>query len=1013
MRQLAFDNAWWLLVALLALPMGVLALVGFRTMARLRRGSAALLRLLLFALCALALAGASTIRENDRMAVVIVADVSGSVLRYGASADGFDGAPALAMRRFIETASDARGPGDMLGVLAFAGTVSPVSTPTAGPVADRSLPSLGEEGTDIASALSAAAAMIPPDAAGRIVLISDGVATTGDARAVAERLSMARALGEGVRGGLPIDTIAVDYRVLREVLVEFVQAPPRAARGSIAPVRVGLLSTSPAAGTLRLMLNGQDMGLERRVLLDAGRRVETFQVPLPEGRIHRFEVVFEPEERDGILADTSLANNSGQAFTITPGDGAVLLVGKDGSQATLARALEGMDLAVERVPPLGVPSDLVALESYDLIVLMGVGANEMPIDVQQALARFVTEMGGGLIMVGGERSFGAGGWRGTPIEPILPVHLDLPEQAQTPEVAIAIAIDNSGSMRRGVLGSARSQQEIVNEAAALAVLNMPKGDYVSIITFNSVASLLVPIGPNDDPARTASAIRGIRPGGGTRIGTAMQLAAEQVSQVRAQSRHVIVLTDGLSMDANELPGMAAQIHARGITISTIAVGDSADTETMKKVAEAANGTFYNVVNPNVLPQIFMGEVSLSRTPLVRTGVIMPVVLPTPSPATSGLGDPPPLGGLNLTRSRQEPTITLAMTTRQGEPLLAHWNAGVGQVAAFTSDASAWAEGWIGWEGYERFWGQLVRAIARASDDPGLDMRLEHDAGRIRIELEAFGDDGSPLDGLAAEATIYDPNGQPQPVRLSQVGPGVYEASGHSTNTGAYVVIVRATHRGRNMPPMLAGLTISGGLEFHSLVADPHYLRTISEITGGRILSMNDATTLFDRGEARPSEARQSLWNLLLGWALAVLVLDIGTRRVAWDRLVSSAFGADWLRATATLGQRGRGAARAVDTLRKDGGTRAIERLRRSRGHADASATDADVHRSAYEAQQRILRSRIERAAASISPDATTPGQAQPPAQQSSEESQQADAPEGGLLAAKRRARARYEDGEQA
>lgn len=1009
MRQLAFENAWWLLVVLLAIPMGVLALAGFRSMARLRRGSAAIFRLALFMLCALALAGASTIRETDRVAVVIAADVSGSVLRFGATSEAIDGSPALAMRQFIETASASRGTDDLLGVLAFAGEVMPVSTPTAGPIADRPFPPLAEDGTDIASALSAAATMIPPDASGRIVLISDGNATTGDALEVAQRLSRAQALGEGVRGGLPIDVVPIDYRVEREVMVEFVDTPPRAAQGSIAPVRVGLRSTSPAAGTLRLLLNGRDLGLERRVLLDAGRRVEVFEVPLPEGRIHRFEAVFEPEERDGVLADTSLANNSGQAFAITPGDGAVLLVGRDGADATLARTLTGMDMAVERIPPLGVPTDLVTLESYDLIVLMGVGADEVPIDAQQSLARFVTEMGGGLIMVGGERSFGAGGWRGSPIEPILPLHLDLPQQAQTPEVAIALVLDNSGSMRRGVLGSARSQQEIANEAAALAVLNMPPGDQVCVITFNSTANLLVPITPNNDPKRTARAIRGISSGGGTRIGPAMLMAAEQVGSVPAKSRHIIVLTDGLAMDADELQGLAAQINSRNITISTIAVGDGADTETMKKVADAAGGTFYNVVNPNVLPQIFLGEVSLTRTPLVRTGVIVPVVMPTPSPATAGLGAPPPLSGLNLTRVRQEPTVTLAMTTREGEPLLAHWNAGVGRVATFTSDAGQWADAWIGWPGYEQFWGQLVRAMARTNEDPGIAMRLEQNAGNIRIELEAFDESGQPFDSLTAEATLYDPSGLGQAITLAQVSPGIYEGMARGSSTGAYVVIVRPMQSGRALPPMLAGLTISGGQEFRSLASDTEALHAIARATGGRVLSLSDANLLFDRSDTAPSQARQALWRLLLGWALAVLVLDIGTRRVAWDRLVSSAFGADWLRATATLGRQGRGAAEAIDTLRASGGTRATERIRRTRGDADVSATDTDAQRSAYEAQQRILRSRVERAAASQmsidagDPSAITSGQSSP------KNSDKAEQSESGLMAAKRRARARYED----
>ncbi len=1016
MRAIGFDNPMLLMVAIAALPLGVIALAAFRSMTQMRRSTAALARLVLFSLIAMALAGASAVRQNDRMAAVIVTDVSGSVERFGPAAEGLSTLPAVEMQRFIESAGEARGGEDLLGVVAFSERAAPAFSPTAGPIADRALPELDGASTDIAAALNAAAAMIPPDAAGRIVLISDGNATTGDAITAAERLARARALGEGARGGLPIDVVPIDYRVQREVLVEFVDTPPRAARGSTTPVRVGLRTTAPAAGTLRLLLNGEDLGIERRVLIDEGQSVEVFDVPLPEGRIHRFEAVFEPEERAGQVADTTLANNTGQAFTISPGDGAILIVSRDGEQgtATLARTLTGLQLAVDRRSPLGVPSDLVSLEAFDLVILDGVGSDEVPIDAQAALASFVTELGGGLIMLGGERSFGAGGWRGSPIEPILPVHLDLPQLVQTPEVAIAIVLDNSGSMRRGVLGSANSQQKIANEAAARAVLNLHATDQVCVVSFNNSTSLVVPIGPNDDPRRTADEIRAIPSGGGTRVGPAMRLAAEQISSVEAKSRHIIVLTDGLSQDADRLPMLATQIHNQDITISTIAVGDSADTDTMRKVAEAAGGTFYNVINPSVLPQVFLSEVQVTRTPLVREGVIRPVVLPAPSPATAGLPAPPNLRGVNLTRPKQEPTITLAMATREGEPLLAHWNAGVGQVAAFMSDSQRWAEAWIDWPGYEQFWGQLVRAMSRSTEDAGFTLRIEQDAGQLRLEVEAVDDEGLPVDGLVANTTVYDPEGQQIDAGFGQIAPGVYEAVAPAADTGSYVVIVRPTVDGRALPPMLAGVSVSGGQEFRSLASNVDLLETIAQTTGGRVLGFGEAARVFDRGDIGPSEARSPLWRALLAWALAVLVLDIGTRRVAWDRVVSKAFGAQWLKATAALGAQGREAAGSVGSLRSAGEARVESRVRRVRGgDVDVTATDAEAQQSAYEAQQRILRARAERLRQQATPTDRTPqpspGTSDTPANKPEARKPEPEEGASGLLAAKKRARKRFEE----
>jgi len=1018
--RIAWDNPWWLLLALLAIPLAVVALRAFTSMTRLRRGSAAVARLALLALLAAALAGASGVRETDRLAVVVVADLSASAVRYGRGPDGSTGA-VDSVRSFLARAQEGRGAEDLLGVVAFGRTVSPVATPSASAVADRPLPTVDGSGTDIAAALRTAAAMVPPDSAGRIVLISDGNETVGDALEAGRRLARGRRLGEGVRGGLPIDVVPLAYDVRREVVVEFVDAPPTASAGAIVPVRVGLRAVAPAAGSLRVLVdgeqadaNGSEPGLARRVLLDAGRTVEVVQVPLPEGRVHRFEAVFEPERRDGVLADTALENNSGRAFTLTPREGAVLLVtgvGAGAGDRPLALALRDAGLRVERRQPQAVPADLVALEAYDLVILEGVGADELPQDAQRTLASYVTRMGGGLVMVGGEGSFGSGGWRGSVLEPILPVHLDLPQRVRTPQLAIAIVLDNSGSMRRGVLGSARSQQAIANEAAAIAVSSLDTSDRVCVIAFNNATQVVVPMGPNTDPARSASAVRAIASGGGTRIGPAMRLARQKLDGVEARVKHMIVLSDGRSTDAEVLPELARQANQGGVTVSTIAVGDSADLETMQQIADAAGGTYYHVINPNVLPRVFLKEVRVTRTPLVRTGSITPVVLPAPSPATVGLGQPPALGGVNLTRPRDNPQVTLAMATRRGEPLLAHWNAGVGRVAAFTSDAQRWASDWLDWPGFERFWAQLANAMARSVEDSPMRIQAAHDDGAIRVSLRADDDQGAPIDLLDVELTVFAPGGQARTARLAQVGPGQYEATVPADTPGSYVVLARPKAADRALQPLLAGVSVSGGRELRDLASNTQLLEALADQTGGRVLGLESAGRVFDRADIGPVRARTPLWRTLLAWALAVLVLDVGTRRVAWDRLVSAAFGADWLRATQQLSRRGADAGRAVATLRAAGGAG-------HRGAADDRPrrdSQADAQRVAYEVQQRILRSRADRAASRDrrpqgEPDQPAAGTAPPPAQRD-DAATPAEAPaESGLRAAKARARERIERG---
>src|SRR5690606_19354490 len=241
-------------------------------------------------------------------------------------------------------------------------------------------------------------------------------------------------------------------------------------------------------------------------------------------------------------------------------------------------------------------------------------------------------------------------------------------------------------------------------------------DLISVIVFNTTTDVLVPLRPNTDPNATAERILSISPGGGTVLGPALQEAHNQLKDVRAAVKHVIVLSDGRSADPASLPAIASRMKADGITISTISVGDQTDERNMAEIADRGGGRFYAVSNPTLLPRFFLKAVKIVRTPLLRNEPFNPVLLPAPSPLTAGLGNPPALGGLVLTQRRPEPTITYAMQTPAGEPLLAHWTVELGQVAAFTSDANpaGWARDWIDWPGYRQMWTQAARTLARPS-----------------------------------------------------------------------------------------------------------------------------------------------------------------------------------------------------------------------------------------------------------------------------------------------------------
>lgn len=1021
---LHFEEPSWLLLLLLLIPIAWTGLRWLSTMSPARRVSAVLARSALLLLIALALSGASIVGRSDRLALVVAVDVSGSVSTRSDDAD----APLAAVRAAIERLDLSRGPDDLLGVVLFDGRAAALATPTLGKLGERSWELTPADGTNIESALRLAGALIPPDADGRILLATDGNQTSGDAVAAAADL--------GARS-IPIDVVPLSPPSGGETLIERVDVPPRAAAGSTIAARIHIRSTEGSRGTLRILLDGQPVAIDpdgattRTLDLPSGSSIHLAEFPLGPGRVHSIQALFEParDEQNAPIGDSIAANNVGRAEILTPGTGAVLIVDGVGnadpasSGAALVSPLTRAGLDIRMIVPEAMPTDLIGLEPYDLVILQNIPASALSEESQLALVAYVRDLGGGLAMLGGPASFGAGGWKGSHLEPILPVLLDLPDRMVVPEAAIVFVLDCSGSMRRRVLGSSRTQQQVANEAAAIAIRSLDRSDLIGVIKFSNMADVVVPLGPNTDPDASTMRVLGIDPDGGTDARTGLLEAGRQLRNANAKVKHIVLVSDGQSMGADMLPQMAADLAAEGIKITTIAVGDDADAGTMQQMADLGQGVFHNVINPSRLPRVFLKVVELVRSPMVREGRFPPRVLPTGSPIVQDLPRPPDLLGLVLTRPRVDPLVTLAMTAPEGEPVLAHWPVDLGRVLAFTSDAHDWAAEWLPWEGYAPFWTRVARVIGRSTSGGPIELAARVEGSRMLLALEASTPEGEPLDAVEARVTIYrrDTGEEPREITLRQIGPGRFEGAAPASPGASYVALARArqTTRAvdgsvteRSLAPALAVAVSPPGAEFTPGVDPMPFLTRIAEVSGGTLRVDAAITTreAFDRSTLAPRRVMRPLWRALLPWIMAVLLMDIATRRIAWDRLISDRFGDG-------LGRRARDATRQ----RADESARTLGSLRASRTPGAASdsitLTAQDADRLTRKQASDRLASRIAEARARITgaPDpldgasSSTALGPRPSADAPPRDTTSADAPaESGLMAAKRRARERMD-----
>lgn len=825
-----------------------------------RRGLVTTVRLVILSCLVLALAGIQWKQPKEGLNVFFLLDRSQSI------------SPEQQERaqKYVNEAAKDKPKDDRGGVIVFGAGASIETMPN--PVVE--LPQVQAvvqpERTDLGAAVRLGAAALPEHGQRRLVILSDGNENSGDAMAA---VLAARPLG------VSVDVVPLSLSRGGDVSVQKLSLPSKLKVGQAFEVKILIHSDRPKAAAVRLFRNDQLLG-EQPVQLSPGKNLFAFPQKLEEAGFYNYQIQVDAP------GDTIPQNNKATSFASVRGDPVVLLVSADPDQdANLAAALRTSKLTVKHVAVEGFPETLAEMQSYDSIFISNIAAGDLTTDMWKLLEIAVRDFGVGLVCVGGDQTYAAGAYRGTPLETILPVEVELSSKKVLPPGALVLVIDKSGSMDGEKL-------ELVKSAAIGAVRALGDSDYVAVIAFDGSPVVVAELQKASNRGKIERSISGIKSAGGTSMYPPMVKAYEMLHESRASLKHVIVLTDGESQPG-DFEGITKKMASERMTVSTVAAGDHIDGQLLESIAGAGKGRFYHVRNPTQIPQVFIKETAIILKSAISEEPFRPKLVSSTEPIRGiGDGEFPTLLGHVATepKSRAE----LALVTGTGDPLLAHWNYGLGRSVAFTSDAKPrWAKNWMGWDKYRQFWSQVGQWSLRKLENADFNAEMSVEKGEGVLTVEAMDEQGDFRNFLNLEATVVSPKGDRQKIRLEQTAPGHYEARFPTKDVGAYVAQLAQMKDGNAVAGQVVGTAVNYSPEFEATEPNLRLLKQLAEAGGGRVIDtqlQSDNPFVHDRVRTfQPVD----LWEWLLKLAILLFPLDVGLRRIHLDM-------EEWQKATVTL-----------------------------------------------------------------------------------------------------------------
>lgn len=726
---------------------------------------------------------------------------------------------------------------------------------------DREMFSGKIQGTRTALAIEYAMAQIPPRQNARLLLLTDGYSTEPIGH-------LAQPLIEA--------NIALDYRLAPTAggidfrIHSFTPGSLRVTPNEPFLIEFQLRGNLDSAVNWELQRNGQHAA-EGTTTLHNGRAVVRLTDRRNTVGAHHYELRIDHP-------DDSVAGNNTATFWLEVTGTPRILLATAYVNDPVATVLRNAGFTVEATTRPG-ELQLGSLSGAAAVIINDVPANAFDPRFLSALPFYVRQQAGGLIMTGGRHSFGSGGYFESPLDPLLPVSMELRQDERRVRTAVAIVMDRSGSMSAAVPGQpGMTKMDLANIGAASAVELLAPEDLITVYAVDTRAHEIVPIVQiGSNPSRLINAIRSIRStGGGIFVYTGLKVAWEQLEAAPASQKHIILFAD--AADAEE-PGnyrqLLEQIVAADATVSVISLGfpTDRDAEFLMDIAERGNGRLFFNSDPNELPALFAQDiVAVDRATFISTE--------TPTAATIGWLQiaatqpewPPAVDGYNLSYLRPNATASLFSDDEYSAPLVAFWDQGAGRVGAVTFPLAGEFAGLTrSWPGYADFIQTLTRWVGGDDQPPGLYTSATLDGTRLSLRLDYDETQQSTVAANLPHAIIQtNPGGDARSLDWQQVKPGSFITTTELMPDQPARGAIRIGNNTLPFGPMMVGRNPEWDVNPQRI----QELRDLARASGG-----GERLDLPSIWQAAGSSRRHSLTPLLLVAALCIFLIEALLRRI--------------------------------------------------------------------------------------------------------------------------------------